>query len=74
MSRKGKRPNVNPIQTQDSRDRVVAELTCAECGRPFPFTAGEQAYYSERGFRLPKRCKTCRDASRASHAPFPSSS
>jgi CxxC-x17-CxxC domain-containing protein len=36
-------------------------LTCVQCGTPFSFTAGEQAFYAERGFSLPKRCKACRD-------------
>jgi CxxC-x17-CxxC domain-containing protein len=43
-----------------------AEITCAECGEPFPFTEREQSYYSERKLSPPKRCKGCRDARRAS--------
>jgi len=35
-------------------------LTCAECGKEFVWTAGEQAFYAEHGFRQPKRCKECR--------------
>ena len=38
-------------------------LTCKECGNEFVFTAGEQAFYAERGFQNePQRCKSCRDA------------
>ena len=40
------------------------EITCAECGEPFPFTEREQDYYRERGLSHPKRCKPCRDARR----------
>ena len=36
-------------------------LTCRDCGQPFTFTAGEQAFYTERGFSEPTRCKACRD-------------
>lgn len=38
-------------------------LTCRDCGAQFVFTAGEQAFYAERGFQNePSRCKSCRDA------------
>ena len=38
-------------------------LVCKECGNEFVFTAGEQAFYSERGFlNKPKCCKECRNA------------
>lgn len=35
-------------------------LTCRDCGMSFVFTAGEQAFYQERGFSEPQRCPTCR--------------
>ncbi|HEX8097090.1 MAG TPA: zinc-ribbon domain containing protein [Pyrinomonadaceae bacterium] len=41
------------------------EITCAECGQPFPFTEKEQEYYRERNLSQPRRCKPCRDARRA---------
>ncbi|MGH2559396.1 MAG: CxxC-x17-CxxC domain-containing protein [Thermomicrobiales bacterium] len=37
-------------------------LTCRDCGQEFTFTAGEQAFYQERGFSEPQRCQTCRAA------------
>lgn len=37
-------------------------LTCAECRTPFVWTTGEQAFYAERGFTAPKRCRPCREA------------
>ena len=38
-------------------------LVCKECGAEFVFSAGEQAFYKERGFlNKPKSCKACRDA------------
>lgn len=38
-------------------------LHCKDCGQEFNFTAGEQAFYAEKGFiNEPQRCKTCRDA------------
>lgn len=42
------------------------ELTCVECGKPFTFTADDQAYQADRGFTNdPKRCPDCRAARRA---------
>ncbi len=41
------------------------EITCTECGNPFPFTEREQEYYKERNLTHPKRCKPCRDSRRA---------
>ncbi|MCC6791082.1 MAG: zinc-ribbon domain containing protein [Thermomicrobiales bacterium] len=40
-------------------------LTCRDCGQPFTFTAGEQAFYQERGFSEPQRCPACRSARKA---------
>lgn len=46
-------------------------LICKECGAEFPFTAGEQEFYAERGFQNePQRCKSCRDSRKnANRAP-----
>jgi len=38
------------------------DLPCADCGSSFVFTAGEQQFFSTKGFTPPKRCKPCRDA------------
>jgi CxxC-x17-CxxC domain-containing protein len=40
-------------------------LTCRDCGQEFTFTAGEQAFYQERGFSEPQRCPACRAARKA---------
>jgi CxxC-x17-CxxC domain-containing protein len=41
------------------QDRV---LKCADCGSEFVFTAGEQAFYADKGFRNePKRCRSCKN-------------
>lgn len=38
-------------------------LVCKDCGKEFVFTAGEQQFYSEKGFENePNRCKDCRQA------------
>jgi CxxC-x17-CxxC domain-containing protein len=40
------------------RDKV---LKCAECGAEFVFTAGEQMFFADKGFKNePKRCKSCK--------------
>lgn len=37
-------------------------LVCQDCGNEFVFTAGEQAFYKEKGLdNEPKRCKECRN-------------
>jgi CxxC-x17-CxxC domain-containing protein len=42
-------------------------IVCVDCGAEFVFTADEQQRFAERGFtNEPKRCKTCRDARKAS--------
>ena len=38
------------------------ELTCADCGCTFVFSAEEQEFYAEKGFATPKRCPACRSA------------
>ncbi|MDQ2817738.1 MAG: zinc-ribbon domain containing protein [Candidatus Eremiobacteraeota bacterium] len=38
-------------------------LTCRDCGTEFAFTAGEQDFYSQKGFEHePSRCINCRQA------------
>jgi CxxC-x17-CxxC domain-containing protein len=40
------------------RDRV---LKCIDCGSEFVFTAGEQLFFADKGFKNePKRCKPCK--------------
>lgn len=42
-------------------------LNCRDCGNDFVFTAGEQAFYAEKGFtNEPRRCPDCRRAYKAS--------
>jgi len=36
-------------------------LVCVDCGVQFTFTARDQAFYQERGYQAPRRCKVCRD-------------
>ncbi len=37
-------------------------LTCRDCNQDFTFTAGEQDFYTQRGFSDPQRCPDCRAA------------
>jgi hypothetical protein len=39
-------------------------LTCAECNNTFRFEWGEQQFFQSRGLTPPKRCTSCRSASR----------
>ena len=41
-------------------------LTCVDCGRQFPFTAGEQEFFAMKGFtNKPSRCQDCRAVRKA---------
>jgi CxxC-x17-CxxC domain-containing protein len=41
------------------KDKV---LKCVDCGTEFVFTAGEQLFYADKGFKNePKRCKACKN-------------
>ena len=43
-------------------------LKCAECSAEFVFTAGEQMFFADKGFKNePKRCKACKSKPRAGH-------
>jgi CxxC-x17-CxxC domain-containing protein len=47
------------------RDKV---LKCVDCGTDFVFTAGEQIFYADKGFRNePKRCKNCKSQRGQNH-------
>src|SRR6202030_2069168 len=46
-------------------------LKCAECSQEFVFTAGEQMFFADKGFKNePKRCKDCK--ANRSQSPGPS--
>lgn len=41
-------------------------LQCSDCGATFTFSAGEQEFFSSKGFtNEPKRCPTCRQSRRS---------
>ena len=40
-------------------------LKCKECGKEFTWTAGEQEFFAQKGFKnRPTRCKDCRKNNR----------
>ena len=42
-------------------------LVCVECNQPFTWSASEQLFYADRGFKNePKRCKQCKAKKSAS--------
>jgi hypothetical protein len=44
-------------------------LTCKDCGEKFTFTAGEQEFYTQKGFQNePGRCGPCRRARKRDRA------
>ena len=66
----GKKADVKAAVVASVEEKVVEAvefqdetLVCKECGNEFVFTAGEQAFYKEKGFvNKPKACKACRYA------------
>jgi len=45
----------------ETSDFVDEDIVCLDCGQAFVFSAGEQEFYEQRGFKdKPKRCKECR--------------
>ena len=45
---------------------VDKTIVCKECGDEFTFTAEEQEFFAEKGFKNePSRCKACRSARRS---------
>jgi CxxC-x17-CxxC domain-containing protein len=52
------RPSRVAEQRMEYHDKV---LKCADCGAEFVFTAGEQMFFADKGFKNePKRCKACK--------------
>src|SRR5262249_12396186 len=55
-----------PTARKGSRGKPLMEyhdkvLKCSECGAEFAFTAGEQMFFADKGFKNePKRCKACK--------------
>jgi CxxC-x17-CxxC domain-containing protein len=48
---------------------VDRNINCRDCGTSFVFTAGEQAFYQQKGFSHdPVRCPNCRRAKKDSTA------
>jgi len=46
------------ITANEVLDKVIH---CVECGHDFTWTAGEQQFFRERGYKYaPKRCKDCK--------------
>lgn len=49
----------------DQTQNADQTISCRDCKTDFVFTVGEQAFFAERGFRPPVRCKGCRDLKKA---------
>lgn len=41
-------------------------LICVDCKGSFIHAERDQAFYAQKGFTTPKRCRPCRDAKKAS--------
>lgn len=48
---------------ENNNEYTDITLVCKDCGSEFVFSAGEQAFYAEKGFEnQPVRCPACRKA------------
>lgn len=45
-------------------DGVDEQLTCIECQNVFVFEAGEKRYFAARNYSRPRRCASCRAATK----------
>lgn len=43
-------------------NKVRVQQKCVDCGRIFKITNNQYDFYKSKGFDIPKRCKSCRDA------------
>ncbi|PSJ32189.1 hypothetical protein UF10_01805 [Peptostreptococcus russellii] len=43
-------------------NKVRIRQNCVDCGRQFEITNNQYDFYTRKGFDIPKRCKSCRDA------------
>lgn len=43
-------------------NKVRIRQDCVDCGRQFEITNNQYDFYTSKGFDIPKRCKSCRDA------------
>lgn len=41
-------------------------VVCDDCNEDFTFSGDDQAFFAEKGYQTPKRCKPCRDARKGS--------
>lgn len=41
-------------------------LVCVDCQNEFTFSERDQAFYAQKQFTAPKRCKACRDIKKQS--------
>lgn len=48
-------------------DRI---LRCRDCGKQFVFSGMEQDFFEVRGYKVPKRCKRCRELNKVKHAAY----
>lgn len=53
-------------ESAGTQDKLV---TCVDCGAQFTFSARDQAFYQERGYQAPRRCKSCRDKRKSGALP-----
>ena len=54
-------PFLGRVQGERLMEYYDKVLKCSECGAEFVFTAGEQMFFADKGFKNePKRCKACK--------------
>ena len=51
-------------ESVQNRKPTERTLRCRDCGKNFVFTVGEQRFFNNHGYQLPKRCRACREIKR----------
>lgn len=57
-----------PCEVQDPSGETNQIIECKDCKNEFQFSAGEAAYYKEKRFDPPRRCRECREVKKAEKA------
>jgi hypothetical protein len=53
------------VELKSGRKEIMTDdlqLTCSNCGQQFAFSSEDRAFFQERAYSAPKRCKACRQA------------
>jgi len=56
---------VTPVESVSAEGPQDIVIVCMDCGDKFVFSAAEQDFYADKGFKNPVRCPACRKKRKA---------